>query len=396
MFSRRTAWPAGPNALSRAIEQRRSTQAPLLDLTGTNPTESELAFPAEPLLAALADLGSRRYRPDPWGLPPAREAIARWLCRDSRVRIGADRLLLTASTSEAYAYLFKLLADPGDSIVTPTPSYPLFEYLAGLESLSLLPYPLLWDGRWHLDREALRSLAGRPGVRAVATIHPNNPTGSYLSADELDFLAKLCAEHDLALISDEVFLDYALLPDSNRAPSAIAQATCLTFSLSGLSKLAGLPQLKLGWIAASGPAPLLSQALQRLELIADSYLSVSAPVQHAVPELLAAAPAFQGHLSQHLRENVAEAQRALAPPSAATPLPVEGGWSLVLRLPAVKTGEEWAIELLERDGVLTQPGYFYDFPKEAYLVVSLLTPPADFAEGLGRLRRAVDRSFGLA
>jgi aspartate/methionine/tyrosine aminotransferase len=393
MFSLRVAWPTGQNQLSRALERRRKLQAPVLDLTGSNPTEGGLALPVEPLLAALAGPGSRRYQPDPWGLLSAREAIARWLCRDQRVRIGADRILLTASTSEAYAYLFKLLADPGDSILTPSPSYPLFEYLAGLEGLSLRPYPLLWDGRWHLDEEAVRLLAAGPRVRAIAAIHPNNPTGSFLSADELDFLSKICAQHELALISDEVFLDYALLPDAGRAPSAIAQATCLTFALSGLSKLAGLPQLKLGWIAASGPEPLLSQALSRLDLIADSYLSVSAPVQHAASELLAAAPAFQSHLLQRLRENVAEAQRALASPSPATPLPVEGGWSLVLRLPAVKTGEEWAIELLERDGVLTQPGYFYDFANEAYLVVSLLTPQADFAEGLARLRRAVDRAL---
>ena len=230
-------------------------------------------------------------------------------------------------------------------------------------------------------------------MRAIAAIHPNNPTGSFLAADELAFLSELCAEHDLALISDEVFLDYALEPDPLRAPSAISQSRCLTFSLSGLSKLAGLPQLKLAWIATAGPEPLVARALQRLEVIADTYLSVSAPVQHAAAELLAAAPAFQSPLLHRLRENVAEARRALAPPSAASALPVEGGWTQVLRLPAIKTGEAWALELLETDGVLTQPGYFYDFPAEAYLVVSLLTPPADLAEGLARLRRAVDRAL---
>jgi hypothetical protein len=392
MFSERTAWPVGHNQLSLAVERRRGL-GPLLDLTGSNPTLGDLAFPAASLTAALAGQGSQRYRPDPWGLPPARQAIARWLGRDPRVHIEADRLLLTASTSEAYAYLFKLLADPGDSVLTPSPSYPLFDYLAGLEGLSLFAYPLRWDGGWHLDREALRTLAAKPGVRAIAAIHPNNPTGSFLALEELDFLSRLCAEHDLALISDEVFQDYALRPDLHRAPSAIAQSTCLTFALGGLSKLAGLPQLKLGWIATSGPGPLVSQALHRLELIADSYLSVSAQVQHAVPELLAATPAFQTRLLDRLRQNVSAAQRALALPSAATPLPVDGGWTLVLRLPAIKTCEDWSLELLEREGVLTQPGYFYDFPEEAYLVVSLITPEADFAEGLARLRRAVDRAL---
>jgi aspartate/methionine/tyrosine aminotransferase len=396
MLSRRTTWPEGQNRLSQTTAKRRSVGAPVLDLTGSNPTEGDLAFPVEALQQALALPGVERYRPDPSGLPSARQAVSRWLCRDPRVRIAPDRILLTASTSEAYAYLFKLLADPGDSILTPAPSYPLFEYLAGLESLSLAPYPLLWDGRWHLDRQAVQSLAAKPGVRAIAAIHPNNPTGSFLAADELDFLSRLCLQHDLALISDEVFLDYALLPDPGRAPSALAQANCLTFALSGLSKVAGLPQLKLGWIAASGPEALVARALSRLELIADSYLSVSAPVQHALPELLAAAPAFQHRLLQRLRDNVAEAQRALAYPSPVTALPVEGGWTLVLRLPAVKSGEDWAIELLERDGVLTQPGYFYDFPTEAYLVVSLLTSPGDFAEGLRRLRGAVDRGFEVA
>ena len=396
MLSRRTTWPESHNRLARALDRRRNAGTPVLDLTGSNPTEGDLAFPAEALRRALAVPEAARYRPDPWGLLSAREAVSRWLCRDPRVRIGADRILLTASTSEAYAYLFKLLADPGDSILTPAPSYPLFEYLAGLESLTLAPYPLLWDGRWHLDQQAVRALAAKPGVRAIVAIHPNNPTGSFLAAGELDFVSRLCLQHDLALISDEVFLDYALLPATDRAPSAIAQAKCLTFALSGLSKVAGLPQLKLGWIAASGPEPLVARALSRLELIADSYLSVSAPVQHALPELLAAAPAFQSHLSQRLRENVGEAQRLLSSPSPATALPVEGGWTLVLRLPAVKSGEDWAVELLELDGVLTQPGYFYDFPKEAYLVVSLLTPRRDFAEGLGRVRHAVERALGVA
>jgi len=383
-FARRSAWPRAENALSEAVSRARASERPLVDLTLSNPTEAGLPLPEGALLEALADAANLGYHPDPRGLPAARQAIA------ARLGLDPGRVLLTASTSEAYAFLFKVLADPGDGVLVPAPSYPLFEYLAGLEGLALAPYRLRYDGRWHLDRDALREAVG-PRARAIVAIHPNNPTGSYLSREELAFLADLCAERGLALVSDEVFLDYALSSDPARAPSAVSQARCLTFSLSGLSKLAGLPQLKLGWIAASGPEPALSEALARLELVADTYLSVSSPVQHAAPRLLELAAGFQDAVRARLRRNLATAREALAPPAPATPLHVDGGWSLPLRLPATRTGEAWALELLESEGLLVQPGYFYDFEGEAYLVVSLLTPEPVFAKGMQRLRAALGR-----
>ncbi|MHB8417848.1 MAG: pyridoxal phosphate-dependent aminotransferase [Myxococcales bacterium] len=357
---------------------------PLLDLTGSNPSEAGLGLPAAPLLEALASPGNLAYQPEPRGLPEARQAIAQ-----RQPSMGLGRLFLTASTSEAYSFLFKLLADPGDAVLVPAPSYPLFEYLAGLEGLSLARYRLLYDGRWQLDRDSVRQLAAEPGVRAIVALHPNNPTGSYLARSELEFLGDLCAERGLALISDEVFFDYALTSDPERAPSAVAQDRCLTFSLSGLSKIAGLPQLKLGWIAAAGSEPALSLALSRLEVVADSYLSVSSPVQHALPRLLGLIGPFQESVRQRLRQNLSVARAALAPPAPASLLHVDGGWSLPLRLPATQSGEAWALELLERESVLVQPGYFYDFEGEAYLVVSLLTPEPTFAEGMMRIRRAL-------
>ncbi len=381
-FSRRSGWPLAENPLSARLTRARAEGRPLLDLTISNPTEVGLTSRAP--LAALADEANLTYRPDPRGLLEAREALAAQLGHP------VDRLLLTASTSEAYAFLFKVLADPGDSVLVPAPSYPLFEYLGGLEGLSLRPYRLLYDGRWHLDREGIRQAAADPRARAIVAIHPNNPTGSYLSRDELGFLTELCADRGLALVSDEVFFDYALTDDPARAPSASSQARCLAFALSGLSKVAGLPQLKLGWVAASGPEADLGEALSRLDVVADTYLSVSAPVQNALPRLLDGIGAFQQGVRDRLRRNLSTARSILAPPAPATPLHVDGGWSLPLRLPAIRTGEAWALELLDREGLLVQPGYFYDFAGEAYVVISLLGPEASFAEGLRRLRRALD------
>ena len=388
MFSQRTEWPRSPNALALATDDRRRAGRPILDLTGSNPAAAGIARPTARILEALGRPSGLSYQPDPRGLPSARAALARWLSRDGRPALSPDRLLLTSSTSEAYGYLFKLLADPGEAVVAPSPSYPLFEYLAGLEGIGLRPYRLAYDGDWHLDRESVRAAAA-PGARAIVALHPNNPTGSFLKSEELAFLTELCAERGLALVSDEVFLDYPLRGDPARAPSASAQSRCLTFTLGGLSKVAGLPELKLGWIVATGPDALVEQALERLEILADSYLSVGSPVQEALPRILQDAPAFQASVLARLEANLALATKSLAPPSAGSVLHVEGGWTLVLRLPAIRTGEAWALWLLETEGLLVQPGYFYDFEREAFLVVSLLTPCHHFAEGMERLRRSV-------
>jgi aspartate/methionine/tyrosine aminotransferase len=298
--------------------------------------------------------------------------------------VDPSRILLTASTSEAYAYLFKLLCNPGDQVLVPRPSYPLFECLAGLEAVEVTQYPLVYHDGWAVDVDAVRE-AVTEQTRAVVVVNPNNPTGSYLKIRELSTLSELCAARGMALISDEVFADYGFNDDPARAKTVAGVEQCLAFSLSGLSKVAGLPQMKLGWIVVAGPEPLRTEALERLEWIADAYLSVSTPVQCAGPRLLRAGEQIQRQICERTAANL-ETAREIFHCSAATILAVEGGWYVTLRMPRIRSEEEWALELLERYGVLVQPGFFYDFEDEAYLVVSLLTPAGVFSEGLSAIR----------
>jgi alanine-synthesizing transaminase len=388
MFSARTGWTRALNRLSAAVAARRRSGAPLLDLTETNPTRAGLRAPAD-VLAALADPAALAYEPDPWGRRAAREAIA----KDARRRgtdMGADRLLLTASTSEAYAFAFKLLCDPGDTILVPRPSYPLFEYLAGLESVHVEPYALRYDGNWHVD---LADLAGAftERTRAVVAVSPNNPTGSFVKTAEAEALQVLAARHDAAILSDEVFADFPLRDDPGRARTLFADGPALTLCLGGLSKSCGLPQVKLAWMAIAGPAAARAEARARLEVVADTYLSVSTPVQHAAPAILARAEELQAPIRNRIRANL-EAVRAAAAGTPATVLDVEGGWSAVLHVPATRSEDEWVIALAEQDGVLVHPGYFFDFPREAYLVLSLLPPAAEFAEGVAKIVERVEQS----
>ena len=390
MFSSRLPWDVPTNRLSQALVGRRQAGAEILDLTESNPTRAGFSYPAEEILAALAGSAALLYEPAPAGLPTARQAVAAYYAERGRA-VEPSRILLTASTSEAYAFLFKLLANPGDEILVPTPSYPLFDHLAALESLRLRRYPLHYHHGWFLDTEALAA-AVSPATRAILVVSPNNPTGSFLKRHEMEFLCALCARRELALIADEVFADYALAPDPDRVPSLAGSDAVLTFSLNGLSKYAGLPQMKLAWMVVGGPDDLRRRALERLELIADTYLSVAAPVQHALPRLLAAGRRVQPQIAARLRGNL-EALSALVRQQAVCELlRVEGGWYAVLRLPRTHSEEQWVVELLERDGVLVQPGFFYDFPSEAFLVLSLLTPPAVFAEGAHRLLRRAGAS----
>ena len=293
-------------------------------------------------------------------------------------------ILLTASTSEAYALLFKLLADPGDEVLIPRPSYPLFDYLAALESVRVVEYPLVHHGGWVVDFEVLaRKIT--PRTRAIVVVNPNNPTGSYLKKSELAQLTDLCSNHSLAILSDEVFCDYALADDPRRVSSLVGQEEVLGFSLSGLSKLVGLPQLKLGWIATSGPAEARRAALERLELIADTYLSVGTPVQWAAPELLALRETMQKQILDRVRENLAFLQSQIGPESPWRVLQPEGGWYAVVQAPRIHSEEDWVLTLLGDDNVLVQPGFFFDFENEAFLVASLLTPAATFQEGIRRI-----------
>jgi alanine-synthesizing transaminase len=381
MFSRRFHWSADPNRLTRALQARRRAGAEILDLTESNPTHAGLDYPAE-ILRAFDDPRALVYDPAPAGSPEARQAVRDYYARRG-LRVETERILLTASTSEAYAYLFKLLTDPGDQVLVPRPSYPLFEFLADMESVEARPYPLAYHGGWSIDMDALAA-AVTPRTRAVALVNPNNPTGSYVKRGELASIARLCAARGLALISDEVFSDYALGPDAERVRSLAGMEECLAFSMSGLSKIAGLPQMKLGWIVVSGPEAPRREAFEKLEWIADTYLSVGTPVQSAAARLLAAGEEVQGQIRARTAANLAWARAALAG-SPATILPVEGGWYVTLQVPRVRSEEEWALVLLE-NGVLVQPGFFYDFEAEAFLIVSLLTAPEPFREGVGRLR----------
>ena len=382
MFSRRTEHESEPNQLTQAVRARHARGLPLCDLTLSNPTLGALPYERERLLAALSDPRSLVYEPASFGLQSARAAV-RALQGEAGFEVPVEQIMLTSSTSEAYAYLFKLLCDPGDEVLIPCPSYPLFEHLAALENVSAVNYALAYDGAWHIDFDTVARAIG-PRTRAIVLVTPNNPTGSFLKQDEL---ARLVS-YGLPLISDEVFGCFALGPDPRRVRSVLETAAVPVFALGGLSKLAALPQMKLAWTCAAGPAPQLSTALSRLELIADTFLSPNTPVQCALPEILAARAPVQLALNTRIRLNFTELTRALQG-SAAAPLFLEGGWYATVRLPELKSESEWVLTLLEQDGVLTQPGWFYDFQREAQLVLSLITEEAPFALGVSRIAERV-------
>ena len=391
MFSPRVPPNLETNRLSRALRAARSASRPLLDLTLTNPTRAGFAYPAS-LLAALQSPKALAYDPAPFGIEPAREAVARDYERRG-VAIPPERIVLTASTSEAYSLLFKLLCEPeGAAVLTPVPSYPLFEHLTRLDGVTPLPYSLEYHGRWIVDTASVEA-AWTPRTRAVLAVSPNNPTGSWLRADDEGALASICAARDAALIVDEVFADYPLaagpMPGTAHASSAAAPSP-LRFRLGGLSKSAGLPQVKLGWIAIEGPPAGVEAALERLEFICDAYLSVSTPVQVAAPSLIAEGASVRQQILARVRGNYARLRELAAACPAVEVLDADAGWSAVVRVPARTTEEELVLELLEHDGVVVHPGFFFDFPHEAFVVVSLLPRPEVFEEGLRRILARAD------
>ena len=384
MPSRRLPASLEPNDLSAELEACRRAGVPVLDLTAANPTRCALPYPEAAIRAALAGPEVLDYRPDPRGRRAAREAVA----AHHGHGLDADDLVLTASTSEAYAWLFKLLCDPGDDILVPAPSYPLFHWLAALEGVAARPVPALRHERWNLDLAGLEAACGAR-TRAVVVVNPNNPTGHFLARAEWAGLLAFCARRGLALLVDEVFADYPLEPPADHLPTALEaeRPGCPLFVLSGLSKIAALPQVKLGWIAArGGPAKAL---LEPLAFIADQYLSVSASAQAAAPELLRLAPLIRTGVLARLRANLAGLDRALAPHPHLSRLPVEGGWSVLLRRPALDPAEACALRLLRGERVSVHPGHFFDLPGEGYLVLSLLPEPHLFAEGIGRIAAAL-------
>jgi alanine-synthesizing transaminase len=423
MFSERTNWKLAQNRFTQALEEARARGARIFDLTVSNPTRAGLRYDEAAILGALASPRALDYDPQSKGLLAAREAVAGYY-RDRSGRGGSDvassvasdrisdgvvvdpeRIVLTTSTSEGYSFVFRLLCNAGDELLVPKPSYPLFEFLADLQDVRLVPYPLIYDHGWQMDFPSLeRAMTKR--TRGVVVVHPNNPTGSFVSAGEVEMLNSFCREHGLAVIADEVFLDYGLETSGAKAPtqaelyrsaesaapprndphrSFAGNRDVLTFSLSGLSKIAALPQMKVAWVVTSGPRELAAEAMGRLEVIADTYLSMNAPMQWAVPVLLEQRKDIQRQLQERVRRNLAELDRQLAGQESCSRLAVEGGWYAVVRVPVTRSDEELAIALVREKAVVVHPGHFYDFPGDGYLVLSLITAEADFREGMGRV-----------
>ncbi|HLZ90116.1 MAG TPA: pyridoxal phosphate-dependent aminotransferase [Candidatus Acidoferrum sp.] len=385
MFAKRTNWNLAANRLSEALARHRASGKPLYDLTASNPTECGFAYDKEVILAALRNPAALRYEPNPQGLESARLAVTEYYSARS-VTVSAHDMVLTASTSEAYSFVFRLLCDPGDELLIPAPSYPLFGFLADVLDVKLVRYPLLYDHGWQIDFHSLEQ-AITLRTRGVIVVNPNNPTGHFVKPKQLAKLNALCVAGELALIADEVFLDFAL---GDATPVTCAgNPVALTFAMSGLSKIAGLPQMKMAWLIASGPAELKRCALEKLEVIADTYLSPNAPVQLAAPTLLELRRVFQKQLKARVRRNLAELDRQLAQQQACTRLDLEGGWYATLRVPAVQSDEDLAVTLLETKGVYVHPGHFFDFRGEGFLVFSLIAGEEEFDEGIRRLLAAV-------
>ena len=387
MFSQRTNWKLTPNALTQAIADVRASRQEIIDLTVSNPTQVGILPDAEAVLAAFGNPEAMLYDPQPRGLLSARRAVCHYYREAQEIfDLDPERIFLTTSTSEAYTYVFRLMCNPGDEILVPKPSYPLFEFLADLADVKPVPYPLVYDHGWQIDFDSLYK-AATPRTRAVITVHPNNPTGSYARVDEMAALDEFCREYQAALVADEVFIDYA--HDGATRPSFISNTAALTFTLSGISKISALPQMKLAWLAVSGPEDRVQAALARMEIIADTYLSLNAPVQLAAPVLLEQRKSIQPVLLDRLRVNLATLDHQLSAHPAVTRLQTEGGWTAIIRVPAVQNDEELAIDLVRKVGVIVHPGHFYDFAGDGYLVVSLIVDPEDFREGVSRILQVV-------
>jgi len=440
MFSERTNWRLVQNRFTQAVEEVRARGGRLLDLTASNPTRVGLKYDSAAILGALRSEQALDYDPQAKGLLSAREAVARYYCDQSsggerdvasnvsttrgagagrQVEVDPAQIVLTTSTSEGYSYVFRLLCNAGDELLVPKPSYPLFEFLADLQDVKLVPYPLIYDHGWQMDFHSMEK-AVTARTRGVVVVHPNNPTGSYVHAEELGPLNEFCRRHELTLVVDEVFLDYALTDEilaadaveprstgqplrlrsgqapaavptfSSAAPSFVGNQDVLTFTLSGLSKICALPQMKVAWVVTSGPGDEVRDAMARLEVIADTYLSMNAPVQWAVPVMLEQRESIQGQFLERVRGNLAELDRQLARQKACQRLSVEGGWYTVLRVPVTRSDEELAIELARDKSVLVHPGHFYDFEGDGYLVLSLIAPEREFKEAVERLLEKVN------
>jgi alanine-synthesizing transaminase len=389
MFSDRTNWKLTENCFTQAVSQVRVSGAKILDLTASNPTRVGLEYDERAILAALGSPRGMDYDPQAKGLLVAREAVAEYYRAEPAIAtLRPEQIVLTTSTSEGYSFVFRLLCNAGDELLVPKPSYPLFEFLADLQDVKLVPYPLIYDHGWEMDFPSLHK-AVTPRTRGVVVVHPNNPTGSYVGPAEVAMLNSFCRKHQLAVIADEVFLDYRLSQASQT--SFAGNRAALTFTLSGLSKISALPQMKVAWVVTSGPEAEVAESMGRLEVIADTYLSLNAPVQWAIPMLLRQRENIQRQLLDRVGRNLGELDRQLAGQTSCERLSLDGGWNAVLRVPVTRSDEELAIELVQQTSVIVHPGHFYDFPRDGYLILSLISPLPEFEEGIARVLEFVGR-----
>jgi alanine-synthesizing transaminase len=381
MFSDRTSWNLKSNRLSEALAKHRAAGKPLLDLSVSNPTECGFEYDRPAILQALSSPHTLSYDPDPKGLLSARRAVGGYYA-EREITVPLEDIILTTSTSEAYAFIFRVLCNPGDQVLIPEPSYPLFSLLADIQDVKLVGYPLLYDHGWQIDFHALQQ-AITARTRGVIVVNPNNPTGHFCKSGEREKLNGICSPREIAIIADEVFLDFHL---AARQPRSFAvNSASLTFTMSGLSKISGLPQMKAAWLIASGPQKWKSQALARLDMIADTFLSMNGPIQLALPTFLDLRKGFHIQVMARVRNNLADLDRQLSAQTSCERLQVEGGWYAVLRVPVIRSDEDLAIEVLTTQGVYAHPGHFFDFQTDGYLIVSLITPEKDFSEGIKRL-----------
>lgn len=388
MFSKRTDWQLSLNLFTKAQRELEKEGREVLDLTLSNPTRAGIPYDERSILGSLNDPRALDYDPQSKGLLSARKAVTRYYSdQHPGLQLDPESVILTTSTSEGYSYVFRLMCNPGDEVLVPKPSYPLFDFLADLQDVKLVPSPLIYDHGWHIDIPSLQRVIS-PRTCAIVLVHPNNPTGSYVSSTDRAALNELCKQHNLALIVDEVFLDYRHSGDMRQTFASNGEA--LTFTLSGLSKISALPQMKVAWVVVSGPKQMTSPALERLEVIADTFLSMNTPIQLALPALLEQRKRIQPFLLDRVRENLAELDSQLMQQQTCQRLDVEGGWYAILRIPVLQSDEESAIQILHEQSVLVHPGHFVDFPRDGYLVLSLITRPEEFREGTRRILQSLN------
>lgn len=392
MFSRRTSWDRTPTALAELVRQKREYGIEIIDLTASNPTQCDIPQPSDLIVSLLDNVQARTYGPDPRGLFNARVAIAEWYARDG-IDVDPASIVLTSGTSEAYSFLFELLCDAGDAVLMPRPSYPLAEFLAHAHDVIINPYNLAYDGQWHIDWSSVEKGCST-ACRSIIVVHPNNPTGSYVRGEDRKRLTELATSRSVAVIADEVFRTY---PRGSVEPAAsfAGETDHLTFVLSGLSKVLGLPQLKLSWIVVRGPAIDREEALERLAMLGDLHLSVSMPIQGALPGLLERSAEWAGPIRQRIETNFSSLRARIQPQTGIEVLRCEAGWSAVLRVPSVHTDEQWAVRLLERGGILVHTGSQFDFTRDGYLVISLLVQPTSFEYAVSTMVREITAATGL-